>query len=202
MLDLILIRHGETDWNKEGRCQGFSDIPLNNEGVRQAEALALSLRGRGLKAVYSSPLKRAYDTALRIARYHELDVVTEDGLKELNQGLIEGLTQEEISRKFAGLLESWRSDAGSVAMPEGESLEDLRRRAWSSVERIIGENPNGEVAVVGHNLTNLVIICNAFGVRLSDFRKFRQDMNAVSIIRCVDGKFSLQLLNDTCHLKA
>src|ERR1700756_3234913 len=125
-MNLILIRHGETEWNRVGRCQGFADIDLNDNGRRQIEELAKSLRNESISAVYSSDLKRAGDTAKAIAEYHKLSVEFDPDLREMNQGDLEGLTFVEIRERYAQLLSVWRENLHGVRFPGGESFKELQ----------------------------------------------------------------------------
>ena len=202
---LILARHGETIWNREGRCQGFSDIELTPEGVMQAQALARSLEEEQIEAVYSSSLKRAFDTAEIIAQPHHLEVQREDDLREINQGELEGLRYHELRDRYAPLLAAWRVRPAQVRMPGGESLEDVQKRAWSVILRIVRAHPKGNVLVVAHGLTNRAILCKALEMDLEEFRRVDQDTATKNIIEFhYDGgeeRIVVTLLNDVCHLK-
>lgn len=122
---LILVRHGETLWNAIHRFQGFSDIELSPKGITQARLLAISLRGESLTAIYTSPLKRARQTAEIIAQYHDCPLIVDEGLKEINQGQLEGLTGEDLRRDFPDFLRRWIQDPGNIHLPHGESLEEV-----------------------------------------------------------------------------
>ena len=198
---LILVRHGQTDWNQENRVQGFSDIGLNEVGRNQAERLARALKLEGIEAIYSSPLKRTLETARAISRFHQVKVETDDGLKELNTGELEGLTSGELRSRYGEFMKEWMRDATAVRMPGGESLTELQDRAWASIHRIKDKYPNGAVIVVSHNFAILSIICKALGFPLSGFRKLKQDEAAVNIIELGERGATLALFNDTCHLK-
>jgi broad specificity phosphatase PhoE len=197
---LILIRHGETLWNETQKFQGFSDIELSFKGKSQAQSLAESLRGETLAAIYTSPLIRARQTAELIARYHDCPVIIEEGLKELNQGLLEGLTAEDLRRGYPEFLKNWIQRPESTHLPQGESLGDLQRRAWDSIERIIREYPEGTVVVVAHSFVNLTILCRVLEIPLNHFRRFRQDATGKNIIEFSERGAFIRCLNDTCHL--
>jgi len=137
---LILVRHGETPWNEVHRFQGISDIELSPKGTSQAKSLAESLKREPLEAIYTSPLIRARQTAEQIARYHDCPLVIDEGLKELNQGQLEGLTVEDLRRDYAVFLKKWMKNPGSTRLPQGESLGHLQKRAWSKgSSRVIRE---------------------------------------------------------------
>jgi broad specificity phosphatase PhoE len=134
MTELLLVRHGETDWNAEGRLQGHTDRPLNDVGRRQAAALAERLAGDGITAVYASDLSRARETAAILAARLELPVVLDPDLRERDWGNWEGLTGGERDRvEF-----------------EGETSEAHRDRTLSAVQRIVERHPEGRIVVVTH----------------------------------------------------
>jgi broad specificity phosphatase PhoE len=197
---LVLIRHGETRWNETHKFQGVSDIELSSKGKSQAQSLAESLKGETLVAIYTSPLIRARQTAEQIARYHACPVIIDEGLKELNQGQLEGLTGEDLRRGYPGFLKKWLQDPERTSLPQGESLGDLQRRAWASIERIMGEYPEGTVVVVAHSFVNLTILCRVLEIPLRHFRHFRQDATGKNIIEFSERGAVLHCLNDTCHL--
>jgi broad specificity phosphatase PhoE len=197
---LVLIRHGETRWNETHKFQGVSDIELSPKGKSQAQSLAESLKGETLVAIYTSPLIRARQTAEQIARYHACPVIIDEGLKELNQGQLEGLTGEDLRRGYPGFLKKWLQDPERTSLPQGESLGDLQRRAWASIERIMGEYPEGTVVVVAHSFVNLTILCRVLEIPLRHFRHFRQDATGKNIIEFSERGAVLHCLNDTCHL--
>lgn len=167
----ILVRHGATDWNRDGRYQGQADPPLNAEGRMQAEAVAASLASRPLEAIYSSDLRRARDTAESIARAHGLTVLLEPRLREINQGAWEGMLVEDIA---AGFPEEWRAirdDPLHARAPGGESVEDVARRAMECMCEIAGRFPRGPVVIVSHGLTLACVLCTIEDVPLAMARE-------------------------------
>lgn len=197
---LILIRHGETLWNEHHKFQGISDIELSSQGMSQAKHLAESLKEEALAKIYTSPLIRARQTAEQIARYHCCPVVVVEELKELNQGRLEGLTGEDLRRDFQDFLKNWIEHPESAQLPEGESLEDLQRRAWAAIVRMIEEHSNDTVAAVAHSFVNLTILCRVLEIPLQKFRKLRQDATAKNFIEFTEKGIIVRGLNDTCHL--
>ena len=106
-MQLILVRHGETLWNKEGRVQGISDVELSDVGRDQAERLAYALKDHAIAAIHASPLKRAYQTAAALNQYHHLDIQVHPGLMEMDQGDFEGLTFKELMACEKDFLKNW-----------------------------------------------------------------------------------------------
>lgn len=144
---ILLARHGETDWNRLGRWQGHADQPLNETGRRQAAELAERLVGDGIIAVYSSDLARARETADAVARRLGLDVVEDEGLREIDVGSWSGLTRAEVEQRFPEGYARWlRGEIGH----DGETREELTARVVSAVERIAAEHPSDKILVVTH----------------------------------------------------
>jgi broad specificity phosphatase PhoE len=192
-VELILVRHGETIWNREGRVQGFSDIDLSDVGVQQARQLALSLKDAPILSIYSSPLIRAQSTARIINEYHHAPLYSEPGLMEMDQGDFEGLTFQELMACEKGFLQKWISDPASVQMPNGESFIELQGRAWKVIEGIVAKS--GSALVVSHNFTIAAILCKIKNVSLSQFRKVCVDTASRTIIRFENGAASIELFN-------
>jgi 2,3-bisphosphoglycerate-dependent phosphoglycerate mutase len=136
---ILLARHGETDWNREGRFQGWADPPLNEAGREQAQALAGQLAEVPLEAVYSSDLRRAHETALIVAEPHGVPVVVDRGLREIDVGSWSGLTRMEIETRFPG-----------AEHHDGETREEHLARVLEAVERIACAHPGGRILVVSH----------------------------------------------------
>jgi broad specificity phosphatase PhoE len=200
MTRLILIRHGETEWNETKRFQGISDIPLSSKGAAQALSLARSLAGEPLAAIYTSPLSRARQTAECLARYHSCPLRVVEDFKELNQGQLEGLTGEDLRRDFPGFISKWMEDPGETVLPGGESLGDLQRRAWEAAASLVCRHPEETVAVVAHSFVILAVLCRALELPLKAFRRFRQDPTGKNILEFSERGAALRCLNDTCHL--
>ena len=150
---LLLVRHGETEWNRLGRYQGSVDVPLNADGHRQAVALAAQLQGEPIDAVYSSTLRRAYDTALPIAASHGLQVVRDPRLNEINQGEWEGLRPAEIVLHWAELHEQWEREPLAVRLPGGETLEEVRARVLAALADVVLAWTGHTVCIVAHKVS-------------------------------------------------
>jgi broad specificity phosphatase PhoE len=201
MLRLILIRHGETERNSQGRLQGgLSDVPLNERGREQARLLGLALSGEKLEAVYSSPLSRALATAECICAHHAFEVRPVPALAELDMGTIDGLDRAQVVEQHPNFWRHWQEADYSVALPGGESVVELQRRAWGAVEDIRRRHGEGSVALVGHGLALQTIIAAAVGEPLSTFRKYHLAVASISVLHLADHRSSLAKLNDTVHL--
>lgn len=196
---LYLIRHGETDWNAERRVQGHTDVELNAQGRKQAEALAGVLAQESLAAVYTSPLKRAFSTAVVVAAPHRLLVQAQGGLAELDQGELEGLQFEAMEQRYPAFLHRWRAGDTTLRLPGGESMEDLQGRAWAAVQEIFTFSPAETVVAVSHNLAILAILCQALGLPLSSFRRLRQSTGALSLLDMGPQGARLLRFNEVCY---
>lgn len=196
---LVLVRHGETEWNRENRVQGTSDTPLSDNGIRQAERLASSMAGEEIDLIVTSPLRRAAETASIINRGLNAPLRTDEDLRELDQGIFEGMGYTELMRDHGDFLRHWAADPASVVMPGGESLAALQERAWKAVLRITGSVERA--LIVSHNFTITVILCRALEVPLSGFRHIRLDNASRTVLETRDGAFTALVINDTAHLK-
>lgn len=203
-LKVYFIRHGETPWNREGRCQGITDISLTEKGYRQAHSIAEALRGEPLSLVLSSPLVRARETAAVIAEPHGLTVETATELQEWNQGELEGLAASELLRDYRVFFERWFKDPAGTAPPGGEPLQALQNRAWPVIDALRERSLEGPVAVVSHNMTIGTILCATLGLDLAYIHRLRLNVGSRSTIEFVPfGLFSawvLTALNDRSHL--
>ena len=154
------VRHGETEWNRTKRYQGHSDIPLNENGRRQAQETASLLAKETLSAIYASDLKRAVETAEAIAQTHELRVQQKPELRELHFGLWEGLRYEQIMEKWADELSLMYEHPEKGCAPEGEGFSELAKRAWPALQAIREAHQEEEaIAVVAHGGTIRVLLC-------------------------------------------
>jgi broad specificity phosphatase PhoE len=179
---IFLLRHGATDWNLARRCQGTTDLELNETGLEQAEAAALNLSREKIDAIYSSRLKRAFQTAGAVGRFHNLAVTIEESLRELDHGEIEGLTFAEIQATRPDFLRQWRDRPADADIPGGERLIDVEKRAWDGLGRIVRRHrPEETLVVVSHNFPILAVICHITGTPLNQYRTFH--LNPGGVIR-------------------
>jgi len=175
-MQIILVRHGATDWNLQGRCQGSTDRELSDAGIRQAEQIAALLRTEEIHAIYSSHLRRARQTAEFISQPHALPVLIEEELRELDHGELEGLTFNEIKNRYGDFLIRWRSEPADIQVPGGERLADVAERAWTGLNDIVVRHADEErILVVSHNFPILGIVCRITGTHLNDYRTFHLD---------------------------
>ena len=198
-MKLILVRHGETLLNRENRVQGTTDVKLSDYGRMQAEKLAESLKSEPIERIVSSPLKRAYETARAISKFHGVMIEADRDLQEMNHGDFENLTIQELREKHISILRQWESDPASIVMPNGESLHDLQRRAWGAIEGITKSARN--TIVVTHNMTIRTILCKIQDLDMLHIRKMHIDLASKTFVEFRFGKGAILVLNDTSHLK-
>ncbi|MAR05751.1 MAG: histidine phosphatase family protein [Cyanobium sp. NAT70] len=181
---LILVRHGETNWNKEGRFQGQIDIPLNDHGRQQAAAARDVLRDVQIDRAWSSTLSRPTETAKIILEAHQgVPLKQTDGLVEIGHGLWEGKLESEIRDGWPALLDSWKRTPETVQMPEGETIQDVWARSVQSW-RDIAEQLNSEetALVVAHDAVNKTILCDLLGLSPADIWAVKQGNGGVTVI--------------------
>ena len=200
MTELILARHGETEWNVEKIFRGRADVALDKVGIAQAELLGRYLTNWKLEAIYSSPLKRALDTATILARYQRMDVQIAEGLIDFDYGKWQSLPEREVKQLYPDLLSQWHNNPHKVRVPGGESLKDVGSRAAAVVDDSLSKY-EGSVALVSHRVVLKVLICYLLGLDNSHFWNISQDVCGITIFDYVGGRFVLTRHNDTSHLR-
>jgi broad specificity phosphatase PhoE len=200
---ILLIRHGETEWNRIRRFQGRSDLPLNQKGRDQAHALALALKDESLTAIHSSPLVRAMETARLIKVFHpSVPLFEEEGLVEMDLGQFEGVDAECWKAQNADFREAWLKSPTSVKMPGGESLQEVQTRALGTLERITELYPSRSTLLLcSHNFVNLTLLCYALNVPLVRFRELRQETATLNVLYMQGHRLRAKLVNEYSHLR-
>lgn len=163
--------------------------------------MGLSLKGMEISAIYSSPLKRALDTAQAIASHHQLEVQVEPDLREIDAGDLEGRSIVELGTTFSQFLLRWRQGQGSEKMPGGESVIDVANRVWSVIQRIVSKHDQGTVVVASHYFVTVVAICKALGWPLTNIERIRVQNGSVSVLEFRETRTCLVSLGDVCHLR-
>lgn len=202
---LILVRHGETDWNLEGRYQGQADVPLNARGREQAKLLAERLRGEGIGVIYASDLSRAYKTAKIIAEALGREVTALESLREVDTGVWTGLTFQEVETSYPEHLREWRADPLRVRRLEGESYLMLFERTRAARKKIVEAHPDQTVLIVGHGGNIKCMVLDALRVSVDRAiemaSRFATDNASLHILQYDGDGILIQTLNDTCHLE-
>lgn len=201
MVRLLLVRHGESVWNEEERLQGQQDVPLSEWGRAQAKALGRRLRDEFLAACYSSPLRRALETAQEIlgtfASPPSLTLMTE--LMERRFGEWEGKCLSDLDK---AIFSRWLAAHQLPAPPDGESMDELLVRVERGLRRILTEVPEGSVLVVGHGGSLKAALCVLLRLPPSSFARLHIDNASLTIVEVRSGRSSLVVFNDTCHLQS
>lgn len=205
MKTIYIVRHGETDWNRQGRYQGTTDVPLNQVGRDQAKACARALEEVHFDRVVSSPLERAFVTAQTICHKRELDIQVDDRLKEFNFGHWETKQVDEIEALWPSMIHSMYQEPANIRIPGGETFKDLQVRAWAGLKDQIDRAEDGEtILVTAHGVTNRMLICKLFDLPLNFAWSMSQGNTCINRIfyqGMEKGQHNiLNLLNDTSHL--
>jgi broad specificity phosphatase PhoE len=166
MTQFCLIRHGQTDWNLEGRYQGQSDVPLNAVGISQAKTLAMQLKGQSFSAIFSSDLMRAKETADIAAAILNLPVNLDIRLREINQGKWGGQLVDVIKARYADLWDQRKVDPAGVRPPGGETVGEVASRIYAALNEISQKYPDGNVIIASHGLALATVICKVQDIKV------------------------------------
>lgn len=199
---VLLIRHGETEWNKSGRFQGCTDIPLTDEGRYQAEKLAKRLDGN-YDIIYSSPLSRALETARIINRDYDQKIVMEDNIREVNFGQWEGLTKKQIEENFKSMFDSWINDKKRGNIIGGDkSILSASLRARDCILKIVQDNRDKTIIIVAHGGIIKAGLIGIFGWDMTMYHKIALGNTCINKIVFKDDMTPILCsLNDNCHLE-
>jgi broad specificity phosphatase PhoE len=200
MTKLLLIRHGRSLWNVEGRIQGQVDIPLDPVGLQQAERVAQRLQSLPIDAIYSSPLQRARATAEALAVRINLPVVYDERLMEYDFGVVSGLTWEGVVANHPELVKRWADDAWAVPIEGSEGRINFAARVQAVMDDVIAQYPDRQVVVVAHGGTFAVYLAKMLGLDLQRRHPFHFGNTSVSLVEVDQGVFHIHFLNDKCHL--
>jgi broad specificity phosphatase PhoE len=199
-MHVILVRHGQTDWNRKGIFRGRIDVGLNQTGIGEARIIGEKLRNVDFDAVYSSPLARAFETARCIASIRRKEVAVLDDLVDFDFGAWQGLSREEVKAGFPALFEQWEKAPEKVRIPGAETLDCVRRRVLRALDSALSLHPEETAVFVSHGLINKVLLCAVLGLSNAHFWKIRQDNGAINLFTYSDQGTKLVLMNDTTHL--
>lgn len=206
MTDILLIRHGETAWNRMRRMQGHIDIGLNDEGQRQARSLARALQAERPAAIYASDLQRARDTAQAVADIHQLPVHIDIALRERCYGAFEGLMYDEISHHHPEAFALWQSRDPHVRFPAGErdaeTLEEFHQRSVDVITRIAQQHPDQRIVIVTHGGLLDCLYRAAHDLPITSPRDFSILNAAINRLQWDGHKFHVQQWGDAAHIEA
>ena len=202
MTRIILVRHGETNWNVEGRYQGQEDTDLSPRGLAQGEKLGEALKDIPVDMYIASPLKRAFMTAGFCAQHQGKEVLKDARLEEINHGIWEGQLSVDIAAQYPDEFKLWHSQPHLVQMPGegGESLEDVRKRVRAAFDDYVRDYEEQTILVAAHDAVNKAIICDVMGLDMSHFWQIKQDNTCVNVLEYENGQWRLVMVNYTGHL--
>ena len=198
---VILVRHGETPYNVQGRSQGILDIPLNENGLNQAKLLAKSLKNYPIDVFISSPLKRAYVTTETVAKMQGKTIAyTDERFQEINYGDCAGLTNAELKEQYPEIAKLWKTHPWLVKYPNGENYRDLQYRTRNALEDAVAKYPGKTIFIGAHSHVNMAIICSVLGLDPQHIQQIRQSNTCLNILRYEDGDWQLVTMNSIAHL--
>lgn len=201
MSQILLIRHGQTDWNRVERFRGRADLDLNQTGLRQAQAIAERAAPLNIAFLYSSPLRRAWRTAEIISKRLGLTPQPSESLLDIDYGEWEGLSPTEAEIKYPELYALWRESPHQVKFPGGESLAEVERRAAAFLKSLREQHPEQTIGLVSHKIVCQVLICHILGLELSHLWQIEQEVATINFF-IKQGSFLIAThLNETCHLR-
>jgi len=203
MTCIVLVRHGQTEWNRIERFRGRADVSLNETGLAQAEATGRRVASEWQPtAIYASPLSRAVKTAEAIARHFSLPVQVHQGIADIDFGQWQGLTPDEVKAHWPEIHHAWYNAPHMARIPGGETLDDLRVRGMTAVNELAAHHVGQTIVLVGHTVINRVILLGVLGLHNDRFWRLQQDTCAINVFTVENGEFTLASLNDTCHLRS
>ncbi len=203
MTRIVLIRHGQTVWNREHRFRGQADVELDEFGLRQAQATGRYVAARWpIVAVYASPLQRTMQTAEAVARAQGLDAHPLPGLLDISFGEWQGQRGTELAQHSPELFRAWEEKPHTVRFPGGESLDDVRGRVTAALDEVLTRHAGQGVVLVSHSVANRVLLCAVLGWGNERFWRLRQETCAVNVFDVEEnGDFTIALMNDNSHLQ-
>ncbi|MFQ7001323.1 MAG: histidine phosphatase family protein [Clostridium sp.] len=198
MTEIYFTRHGQTVWNLTKRLQGSANSELTEEGIERAKILSERLKAIDLDCIYTSPIKRAYETALILKGNKDIDVICEEGLRELSFGEYEGHTEEELLKEGRGqeIAKIFNGEM-DVKCPKGETLEELYKRVGIALDNILAKSDNKKILIVSHGMA-LKAIVNYFR---KDKGFYKEIMGQVTLSKVIsdNGQFKFEFINDGSH---
>ncbi len=202
-MHLLLIRHGETDWNIDGRLQGHTDIALNATGITQAENLATRMAlEEKIDALYTSPLARARVTAEIVARHTRTTAQCDDRLKEKRLGDLEGLTRADFQQRYPELYTAWHTSQVHYPLPGEETPIELQTRIQTFLADVRAQNAHANrIVIVSHGGTIGMMLATLIGLDIDRRSPFWFDNASVSRVDLSNARPRIRFLNDTCHLR-
>jgi broad specificity phosphatase PhoE len=201
MTKVYLVRHGQTAWNLEEVFRGRMDIPLDDTGKQEVHLAGEALKDQTIHAIYSSPLSRSMETAENIAKFQNIPVTPLEAIIDISYGDWEGVSLDDVRKKYSDLYTLWLREPHKVTFPNGESLEQVRTRAMAAINQLIEKHQNETIVLVAHRVPNKVICCSMLGIENKNFWRIQQDTASTNLFTHKDDQWIISFLNDTSYLK-
>ncbi|MFW6304401.1 MAG: histidine phosphatase family protein [Candidatus Saliniplasma sp.] len=202
MIRVFIVRHGETEWNRERRFQGWEDSPLTTAGREQVLSLAERLKEYKLEYLYSSPSGRTMETARIIANMKDLDIIKEPGFKEINLGDLEGKRVEWVNENYPDILNDFWNDPVNYEPLSGESFYDLKNRVLDTLDNILNKHGGENVMIVSHAAASKMMLSFFEGRKLEDLWEPPELKAAsLSIVDIEEGEANIKFYGDTSHYR-
>ncbi|HOP86284.1 MAG TPA: histidine phosphatase family protein [Syntrophorhabdaceae bacterium] len=198
---IYILRHGETQWNKEDVFRGRSDIPLNETGLKQAEMASFYFKNKEIDFIFSSPLLRAVQTAKAVSKTTEKDVEIVEEFIDINFGIWEGLTVKEVERNYPHDFAIWVKNPQKLNLRGGETLETVRKRIASGFEKVLSEKGEN-LLIVTHRAICKIMVLFLLDMGNEFFWAMKFDPASITLIEKINDRFTLTFSNDTCHLQS
>jgi phosphoserine phosphatase len=197
---ILLIRHGETAWNRRKVFRGTYDIPLNENGRNQAHLVAEALKSHQIDAVYTSPLSRARETAELVISSHGVDVITDSRLLDFSYGDWTGLEDAEVAKRWPKEYKAWTSQPETLRVPGGDTLEEIFQQSFGAMEELAAKHDGQTIALFAHRVVNKLLVLGALGLKLDRFGFIRQDNCCMNEFKRIENGYVIISVNDTSHL--
>jgi broad specificity phosphatase PhoE len=199
--NILLIRHGETAWNRGQIFRGVHDVPLNENGRDQARQLAHAAAWRKIDAAYTSPLSRAVETAELVLDPHHIEATVHAGLIDFDYGDWTGIQAEQVAVKWPEAFAQWNSTPQELRVPGGDKLAEVFDKASACLKQIVEQHAGQTVALFAHRVVNKLLALHVLGLGMERFGLIRQDNCCLNHFEWTEHGYVIVCLNDTCHLR-
>lgn len=196
----VLFRHGQTEWNVGERFRGHADLALNATGLQQARLIATRLQSEQLAAIYSSPLRRAMQTAQPLADALRIPIQKHEGLNDIDFGALEGMTVDDAKQAFPEVIETWLTRPGHVKFPKGDSFKKMRTRIEAMLEEVSTKHDGETIALVSHKVVCGALLCVVLGIDADALWRIQQDVACINRFERRAAGWVVTLVNDVHHL--
>ncbi len=199
-MKIYIVRHGYTHWNSLGKLQGVQDTELHETGLEQAKTLGKRLKCENITKIYTSPLKRAFTTAEIINEYTHVPIIKDENLIEMNFGVWQGLTLEDVKKVHSEFFSYWDDNRFETVIPNGESYEIVSIRAFKTIEKIAKSNDKN-VLLISHGSLIRALFCKILNINIKDSDNLNIDNCGISVLEYKDGCFFIETINDLGHFQ-